>query len=97
MVAAFATARKLALRVDIQARNAMAMTIGMVPKLNWRVPPTSPLFSAFHEKRRVEDVENLGDWISSKGDSLPPIPVVTSAGRFGQRAYAIVCCEAAAA
>jgi hypothetical protein len=91
------TNRDVALRVDIHGRNAQATSIGMVPKLNWRVPSSSPLYSAFYERRRVEDVENLGDWTTSRGTPLPPVNVVTSAGWFGKRAYAIVTCEDMAA
>lgn len=79
-----------ALRVAAQGHNNSAFELKMIPWPNMCVPETSPLYSAYHDDRFLEDSENLGHWTTSKGLRMPSIEVVTSAKRFGQKAYAIL-------
>lgn len=82
--------KDVALRVKVQARNEAARRNDLFVWNNMRVPAASPLFSAFYEDRKCEDCENLKDWITSTGSSLPAMSVLTSATGLKGRAYAVI-------
>jgi hypothetical protein len=81
---------RVGLRVDSHARNAFAKTRGLFVFPNMCVPPTSPLYAAYHEHREISDWENLGTWCTSRGVTLQNHRVLTSAVGFRDRAYAIL-------
>lgn len=80
----------VALRVAMQARNLDARNTELLVWNNMRVPPSSPLYSAFNEHRQCEGFEDLANWESSTGRSLPKTNVFTSAIGLRDRAYAVI-------
>lgn len=82
--------KDVALRVKVQARNVAARDQDLLIWNNMRVPPSSPLYSAFSEERLCEDSENLDDWTTSTGRTLSSMSVLTSAIGFNGHAYAVI-------
>ncbi len=61
----------VALRVKVYFRSSNATDCGLCFIDNWRVPPTSPLYSAFYNGGRSEGIEDLSEWKTSCGNRLP--------------------------
>jgi hypothetical protein len=59
------TSKDQALRVAAQGRNKGAIDLKIIPWKNMGVPANSPLYSAYHDERSVEDSENLRHWTTS--------------------------------
>lgn len=79
-----------ALRVTSQGRNDYANRKGLTFFPNMRAPIGSPIHQAFVTGEQQNDVENLGNWETSSGQSLAPIIVFTSACLVNGRVYAVL-------
>ena len=80
----------IALRAKVYYRSSDAADRGISFINNWRVPPTSPLFSAFYNGGRSDGFEDLSEWKTSCGNRLPKVRVFSSALGLRERAY-LVC------
>ena len=79
-----------ALRVTLQGCNLGANDIGLSFFPNMRVPVGTPIDHAFQAGGTQDGRENLGKWITSRGERLASLDVFTSARRIGTRVYALV-------
>ena len=68
-----------ALRVAPQARNGKAEFANLFVIPNMRVPSTSPIHSAFTNGLDADAREDLSNWSTSRGETLPDKKVFTSA------------------
>lgn len=79
-----------ALRVEIQARNNLARSTGLIVHKNMRPPFSSPLSASFVDQRPRTEYENLHNWSTSRGDVLPTRGVLTCALPMGQVIYGLL-------
>lgn len=79
-----------ALRVSPQSYNDLATVAGLAFFKNMRVPENSPIHSTFKRGSDHYGDEHLGDWVTSDGKQLTPIPVFTAARLVKRRIYAVM-------
>ena len=80
-----------ALRVTLQGWSKKAPAAGLNFFRNMRVPRTSPVYEAYAQYDCAEGSERLSSWTTSTGDALEAVDVYTSARRFGDTVYAVLC------
>lgn len=80
----------LALRVDPQSGNELAKKVGLFLYSNMRVPLESCAHDTFLTGVPGNNAENLVQWTTSTGGSLPALPIYVSAVRLGTRIYGVI-------
>jgi hypothetical protein len=78
------------LRIATQTAGIIAWEPRLYFFPNMRIPMSSPIYAAFSQKRKIEGLENLGAWNTTSGQSLPRIPVFTSAICLGNVVYGLI-------
>jgi hypothetical protein len=80
----------IALRIDMEGYSPSAAQSGVQFIQNMRVPPTSPIFQTSASGRNISDIESLGQWVTSGGDSLLDRRAFTCALHLGNVIYGVV-------
>jgi hypothetical protein len=80
----------VALRVELQCRNEMARSAGLLVFDNMRVPKTSVVNQVFESQKPASDTERLANWETSSGKHLPDIRVLVAAVPIGDRVYCVM-------
>lgn len=78
------------LRVEPQAKNALALKNGLFLIPNMRIPESSCTYHTFFTGFPGNDKENLGNWTTSTGSKLPAVNVFISAIKLDSRVYGII-------
>jgi hypothetical protein len=80
----------IALRVSLEGYSPSAASCGVRFFPNMRVPASSPIMRAHETRGGVTDHENLLDWTTSGGTSLPDCRALTSGIRLRDVTYGLV-------
>jgi hypothetical protein len=80
----------VALRIDLEGYSPGPTGSGVQFFPNMRVPLSSPTYHTHQTGREIGDIENLGAWTTSGGDSLPNRRALTCGVQLGQVTYALV-------